>query len=71
MKSHYRVVVIGGGIVGTSILYHLARRGWAEKSDVLNTLPVTKLLAALKGGNRKPGPKAARWSRPARAGRDR
>jgi len=30
MKSHYRVVVIGGGIVGTSILYHLTRRGWSE-----------------------------------------
>lgn len=30
MKSHYRVVVIGGGIVGTSILYHLARRGWSD-----------------------------------------
>ena len=30
MKSHYRVVVIGGGIVGTSILYHLARRGWTD-----------------------------------------
>ena len=30
MRSHYRVVVIGGGIVGTSILYHLARRGWSD-----------------------------------------
>ena len=30
MKSHYRVVVIGGGIVGTSILYHLTRRGWSD-----------------------------------------
>ena len=30
MKSHYRVVIIGGGIVGTSILYHLTRRGWAD-----------------------------------------
>jgi dimethylglycine dehydrogenase len=30
MKSHYRVVVIGGGIVGTSVLYHLARRGWSD-----------------------------------------
>ena len=30
MKSHYRVVVIGGGIVGTSVLYHLAKRGWTE-----------------------------------------
>jgi dimethylglycine dehydrogenase len=30
MKSHYRVVVIGGGIVGASVLYHLARKGWAD-----------------------------------------
>ncbi len=30
MKSHYRVVVIGGGIVGTSVLYHLARYGWSD-----------------------------------------
>jgi dimethylglycine dehydrogenase len=30
MKSHYRVVVIGGGIVGTSVLYHLARAGWRD-----------------------------------------
>ena len=27
---HYRVVVIGGGIVGTSVLYHLAKFGWTE-----------------------------------------
>ena len=30
MKSHYRVVVIGGGVVGCSVLYHLARRGWSD-----------------------------------------
>ena len=30
MKTHYRVVVIGGGIVGTSILYHLTRKGWTD-----------------------------------------
>ncbi|MBS0374263.1 MAG: GcvT family protein [Proteobacteria bacterium] len=30
MKSHYRVVVIGGGIVGASVLYHLAKRGWTD-----------------------------------------
>ena len=30
MKRHYRVVVIGGGIVGTSILYHLTRHGWSD-----------------------------------------
>ncbi|MEJ6479585.1 MAG: FAD-dependent oxidoreductase, partial [Octadecabacter sp.] len=30
MRSHYRVVVIGGGVVGTSILYHLAKMGWSD-----------------------------------------
>ena len=30
MKSHYRAVVIGGGVVGCSVLYHLARDGWAD-----------------------------------------
>jgi len=30
MKTHSRVVVIGGGVVGASVLYHLARRGWTD-----------------------------------------
>ncbi|MEL6450307.1 MAG: FAD-dependent oxidoreductase [Pseudomonadota bacterium] len=30
MDSHYRVVVIGGGVVGTSVLYHLAKMGWTD-----------------------------------------
>ncbi|MEX4009403.1 GcvT family protein [Neoaquamicrobium sediminum] len=30
MKSHARVVVIGGGVVGASVLYHLARHGWTD-----------------------------------------
>ena len=30
MKTSARVVVIGGGVVGVSILYHLARAGWSE-----------------------------------------
>ena len=30
MKSHYRVVVIGGGVVGSSVLYHLAKFGWSD-----------------------------------------
>jgi len=30
MKTHARVVVIGGGVVGVSTLYHLARAGWTD-----------------------------------------
>lgn len=30
MQSHARVVVIGGGVVGCSILFHLARFGWKD-----------------------------------------
>ena len=30
MKTHARVVVIGGGVVGVSTLYHLAGKGWGE-----------------------------------------
>ena len=30
MKSHVRVLVIGGGAVGCSVLYHLTRLGWRE-----------------------------------------
>ena len=30
MKTHARVVVIGGGIVGCSVLYHLTRMGWTD-----------------------------------------
>ena len=30
MKDQYRVVVIGGGVVGASVLYHLAKYGWTD-----------------------------------------
>ncbi len=30
MKSQARVVIIGGGVAGTSALYHLAQRGWTD-----------------------------------------
>ena len=32
MKSHVRVAVIGGGVVGVSVLYHLTRLGWTDAS---------------------------------------
>lgn len=28
--AHVRVLVIGGGVVGCSILYHLAKKGWSD-----------------------------------------
>jgi len=30
MKSHVRVAVIGGGVVGCSVLYHLTKFGWKD-----------------------------------------
>ena len=30
MKSDARVVVIGGGVVGASVLYHLTKAGWTD-----------------------------------------
>jgi dimethylglycine dehydrogenase len=30
MESHARVVVIGGGVTGCAILYHLAKMGWTD-----------------------------------------
>jgi dimethylglycine dehydrogenase len=30
MKSHVRVAVIGGGVVGCSVLFHLAKAGWKD-----------------------------------------
>src|SRR3712207_3612064 len=39
MKSHVQVAVIGGGVVGCSVLYHLTKMGWKdvvliERSDL-------------------------------------
>ncbi len=30
MKTHSKVVVIGGGVVGCSVLYHLTKLGWSD-----------------------------------------
>ena len=30
MKTSARVVVVGGGVVGASVLYHLTKRGWDD-----------------------------------------
>ena len=65
MKSHVRVAVIGGGVVGCSVLYHLSRLGWsdvmlAERSELtsgstwhaaggFHTLNADTNMAALQG----------------------
>ena len=30
LPSHARAVIIGGGVAGCSVAYHLARLGWTE-----------------------------------------
>ena len=30
MRSHVQVAVIGGGVVGVSVLYHLTKLGWSD-----------------------------------------
>ncbi len=30
MQSHARVVIIGGGMMGVGLLYHLAEAGWTD-----------------------------------------
>ena len=37
MKSHVRVLVIGGGVVGVSTLYHLTKKGWADVALIERT----------------------------------
>ncbi len=65
MRSHVRVAVIGGGVVGCSVLYHLTKFGWTdvmliERSDLtsgstwhaaggFHTLNADPNIAALQG----------------------
>ena len=49
MKTHARVVVIGGGIAGCSTLYHLTREGWndvvlVERDELTSAQPGTQPL---------------------------
>ena len=41
MKSQARVVVIGGGVVGVSALYHLAKKGWGDDVVLLEKAELT------------------------------
>ena len=41
MKNTARAVVIGGGVVGVSALYHLAKKGWGGESVLLERTELT------------------------------
>ncbi len=41
MRTEARVVVIGGGVVGVSALYHLARKGWGDEVVLLEKAELT------------------------------
>ena len=41
MKDSAKVVVIGGGVVGVSALYHLAKKGWGEDVVLLEKAELT------------------------------
>ena len=32
IQSHAKLVIIGGGILGISLLYHLIKEGWKDLS---------------------------------------
>jgi dimethylglycine dehydrogenase len=49
MTEHTRVVIIGGGAVGVSSLYHLAKAGW--KDCVLEQNELTSGLTRHAAGN--------------------
>src|SRR5829696_3005120 len=48
MKTHTRAVVIGGGVVGCSVLYHLARAGWTDVM-LIERAELYKEIEALSG----------------------
>ena len=37
VKTHVRVLVIGGGVVGVSTLYHLTKKGWTDVALIERT----------------------------------
>jgi dimethylglycine dehydrogenase len=41
LKTHAKVVVIGGGVVGVGALYHLAKKGWGDDVVLLEKAELT------------------------------
>ena len=42
MKAKAKVVVVGGGVVGVSALYHLAKKGWSDVVLILSLIHISE-----------------------------
>ena len=52
MQSHAKIVIVGGGIMGTGLLYHLAEEGC---TDVL-LIEKAELTSTTRGEKARPTP---------------
>ena len=50
LPDRARVVVVGGGVIGASIAYHLAHLGWGEDVVLLGTLLADQRHDLARGG---------------------
>ena len=41
LPSHARVVIVGGGIMGCGLAYHLAHEGWGPETVLLEKAELT------------------------------
>jgi len=41
LPAHARVVIIGGGIMGVGLAYHLAHEGWGSETVLLEKAELT------------------------------
>ena len=54
MKLHVKVLIVGGGVVGASIAYHLQKGGWKDivliERDELTRAPCTYTCTCVSAG---------------------
>ena len=43
-----RAIIIGGGVSGCSVAYHLAKLGWKKKTDIWNNLACCRSYWAIE-----------------------